>query len=76
MQTGVAVFLAVPAAGALAQQIENGAPADLFAAASPEYPKRLAAEGLRENPIAFASNKSAALAERAHYDRRGRRSRR
>ncbi len=40
----------------LAQQIENGAPADLFAAASPKYPKQLAAKGLCEEPAAFASN--------------------
>lgn len=40
----------------LAQQIENGAPADLFAAASPKYPKQLAAKGLCEKPVPFASN--------------------
>ncbi len=40
----------------LAQQIENGAPADLFAAASPKYPKQLAAKGLCETPVPFASN--------------------
>jgi molybdate transport system substrate-binding protein len=94
MQTGVAAFLAVLAAGVLAscgssdtltiygasslkqvlpaieasptysfagsdvlaQQIENGAPADLFAAASPKAPEQLAAEGLCEEPVAFASN--------------------
>ena len=37
-------------------QIENGAPADLFAAASPKYPKQLAAKGLCEKPVPFASN--------------------
>lgn len=40
----------------LAQQIKNGAPADLFAAASPKAPKQLAAEGLCETPVPFASN--------------------
>lgn len=40
----------------LAQQIENGAPADLFAAASPKYPGQLAAKGLCEAPVPFASN--------------------
>lgn len=40
----------------LAQQIENGAPADLFAAASPKYAGQLAAKGLCEEPVPFASN--------------------
>ena len=40
----------------LAQQIENGAPADLFAAASPKYPKLLAAKRICETPVPFASN--------------------
>lgn len=41
---------------ALARQIENGAPADLFAAASPKYPRQLASEGRCEKPVAFATN--------------------
>ena len=45
----------------LAQQIENGAPADLFAAASPKSPKQLAAKGLCEAPAAFASNRLAII---------------
>ncbi len=40
----------------LAQQIESGAPADLFAAASPRYPSELAAKGLCEAPVPFASD--------------------
>jgi molybdate transport system substrate-binding protein len=41
---------------ALARQIENGAPADLFAAASPKYPRQLAAQGRCARPVAFATN--------------------
>lgn len=41
---------------ALALQIREGAPADLFVAASPRYPRELADEGLCEPPVGFASN--------------------
>ncbi len=41
---------------ALARQIEDGAPADLFAAASPKYPKELAAKDRCEKPLPFATN--------------------
>lgn len=41
---------------ALALQIREGAPADLFVAASPRYPRELADEGLCEPPVEFASN--------------------
>lgn len=41
---------------ALARQIENGAPADLFAAASPNYPEQLASEGKCGKPVPFATN--------------------
>ena len=40
----------------LAYQIEQGAPADVFAAASPKYPDRLYREGLAGRPITFATN--------------------
>jgi molybdate transport system substrate-binding protein len=40
----------------LALQIREGAPADLFAAASPRHPDELAGEGLCEAPVPFASN--------------------
>ena len=40
----------------LALQIEQGAPADLFAAASPRYPDQLAKQGLCNTPIPFATN--------------------
>jgi molybdate transport system substrate-binding protein len=40
----------------LAYQIGEGARADVFAAASPKYPKQLYAAGLVEKPRAFATN--------------------
>jgi molybdate transport system substrate-binding protein len=41
---------------ALETQIEQGAPADVFAAASPKQPSALYAKGLVEKPIQFATN--------------------
>ena len=41
----------------LAAQIEQGAPADVIAAASTEVPARLQAQGLVERPIVFATNR-------------------
>lgn len=40
----------------LAAQIREGAPADLYAAASSKYPQALYQEGLLEVPVTFASN--------------------
>ena len=40
----------------LAVQIQQGAPADVFAAASPKYPELLYQQGLVEKPIRFATN--------------------
>src|SRR5207253_3535988 len=40
----------------LAFQIQQGAPADVFAAASPKYPDQLYRQGLVEKPIPFATN--------------------
>jgi molybdate transport system substrate-binding protein len=40
----------------LAVQLEQGAPADVFAAASPKYPELLYQRGLVEKPIPFATN--------------------
>ena len=37
-------------------QIQQGAPADVFAAASPKYPELLYQQGLVEKPIPFATN--------------------
>ena len=42
---------------ALAAQIRLGAPADLFAAASPDAPQALYKAGLVEQPVTFATNK-------------------
>lgn len=42
--------------GDLEAQIEQGAPADVFAAASPKQPAALLAKGLVEKPVEFATN--------------------
>lgn len=42
--------------GALEADIEQGAPADVFAAASPKQPAQLLAKGLVEKPVEFATN--------------------
>jgi molybdate transport system substrate-binding protein len=42
--------------GALETDIEQGAPADVFAAASPKQPAQLYAKGLVEKPVEFATN--------------------
>lgn len=42
--------------GALATDIEQGAPADVYAAASPKYPALLYKKGLVEKPVDFATN--------------------
>jgi molybdate transport system substrate-binding protein len=42
--------------GALAMDIEQGAPADVFAAASPKQPAQLYAQGLIDKPVEFATN--------------------
>jgi molybdate transport system substrate-binding protein len=42
--------------GALATDIEQGAPADVYAAASPKQPAALLAKGLIEKPVRFATN--------------------
>ena len=41
----------------LATQITEGAPADVFAAASPKYPDQLHEDGLVDKPEVFATNK-------------------
>jgi molybdate transport system substrate-binding protein len=41
----------------LATQIREGAPADVYAAASSRYPQELFDEGLVEEPVTFASNR-------------------
>ncbi|MGI8714664.1 MAG: molybdate ABC transporter substrate-binding protein [Solirubrobacteraceae bacterium] len=42
--------------GALETEIEQGAPADVFAAASPKQPAELLAKGLIDKPAEFATN--------------------
>ena len=42
--------------GALETDIEQGAPADVFAAASPKQPAQLLAKGLVAKPVEFATN--------------------
>ncbi len=41
----------------LAAQIQQGAPADLFASASPQYTQALFKQGLVQRPVTFASNR-------------------
>lgn len=43
--------------GALAVDIEQGAPADVYAAASPKDPAALFAKGLIDKPVEFATNR-------------------
>lgn len=45
----------------LAAQILQGAPADVFAAASPTFPERLFQQGLVEKPVVFARNRLALI---------------
>ena len=42
--------------GALETQIEQGAPADVYAAASPKQPAALLVKGLIDKPVEFATN--------------------
>ena len=50
----------------LAAQIQQGIPADVFAAASPKYPDQLYAKGLVEKPIVFARNRLVVIVPRAN----------
>jgi len=47
--SGVAVKLSFGASGALTQQIQNGAPFDVFFSADMDYPRQLIAAGLADN---------------------------
>lgn len=48
-QSGVKVKLSFAASGALTQQIQNGAPFDLFFSADMDYPRQLISAGLAES---------------------------
>lgn len=50
----------------LAFQILQGAPADVFAAASPKYPEQLYAQGKCSKPAAFATNTVVLIVPRAN----------
>jgi molybdate transport system substrate-binding protein len=50
----------------LAAQITQGAPADVFAAASPRYPDQLYQHGLVEKPVVFARNRLALIVPAAN----------
>jgi molybdate transport system substrate-binding protein len=50
----------------LATQIREGAPADLYAAASSRYPQELFGEGLVEEPVTFASNRLVLIVPRGN----------
>ena len=50
----------------LAFQVEQGAPADVYLAASPKYPARLRAKGLVERPRVFATNELVLVVPRAN----------
>jgi len=50
----------------LAFQIQQGAPADVFLAASPKYPEQLYAQGLCSKPRVFATNTVVLIVPRAN----------
>ena len=50
----------------LAFQIQQGAPADVFLAASPKYPELLYQQGLVQKPIQFATNTLVLIVPRAN----------
>lgn len=50
----------------LAAQIRAGAPADVFAAASPKYPQQLRSEGLVARPVTFATNRLVVIVPRSN----------
>lgn len=50
----------------LALQIQQGAPADVYAAASPKYPELLYRQGLLQKPVVFATNKLVLMVPRSN----------
>jgi molybdate transport system substrate-binding protein len=53
----------------LALQLQQGAPADVYAAASPKYPELLYRNGLLRKPVVFATNKLIAIVPRSNPGR-------
>ena len=53
----------------LALQLQQGAPADVYAAASPKYPELLHRNGLLRKPVVFATNKLIVIVPRANPTR-------
>jgi len=52
-KTGVKVKISFGASGALTQQIQNGAPFDLFFSADMDYPRQLIAGGAADEPTLY-----------------------
>ena len=52
-KTGISVRLSFGASGALTQQIENGAPFDVFLSADMDYPRQLIRDGQADGPTPF-----------------------
>ncbi len=50
----------------LAAQLQQGAPADVYAAASPKFPELLYRNGVVGKPVAFATNKLVVIVPRAN----------
>ncbi len=65
-KTGVALVVNFGSSGALATQIENGAPVDLFLGADFLYPERIVAAGLADTkaPIPYAKGRLAVWARK------------
>src|SRR5579863_7538454 len=52
-KTGISVRLSFGASGALTQQIENGAPFDVFLSADMDYPRQLIRDGQADGPTPY-----------------------
>ena len=64
-QGGAPVVLTFGASGLLRERIERGEPAQVFASADTEHPRRLAAAGGWQPPVVFTRNAMCALAQPA-----------